>query len=140
MGEGSDRSRRLRPASAPVWRRWLVGVLLAALLAPILGGALPRPALSAEQSLEQALRLSLCTTPGERDADGGTGSEHDGQCQLCVLGCGICCAAPVADLPSAQADFPRGSPRNLAEPAVAPIPPAPPGRPLQPRAPPISLT
>jgi hypothetical protein len=130
----------LRPASTPIRRRWLVGLLLAALLLPLLGGALPRPALSAEQSLEQALRLSLCTTPGERETDGGAGGGHDGQCQLCVLGCGVCCAAPIADLAATPADFPRGSPRNLAAPASAPVPPAPVDRPLQPRAPPISLT
>lgn len=128
----------MRAAAAPLWRRWLAGLLFAALLAPMLAGMLPRPAVSAEEGLEQALRLSLCSTPGERDTNGG--QEHDGQCQLCVLGCGICCAAPVADLPATNSDVPRGSPRSI----VATVPEAlrlsPAIRPLQPRAPPSSLT
>lgn len=138
MGMAATRNRHSSPAVSQIWRRWLVGLLLAALLAPILTGALSRPALSAEPGLDEALRLSLCSTPGERDADGG--QTHDGQCQLCVLGCGICCAAPVADLPSTPSDHPRASPRRILATAPQPIQVLPPGRPLQPRAPPASLT
>ncbi len=134
MGVAQIHRRHVNPAAAQSWRRWLVGLLLAALLAPVLAGMLPRPALSAEQGLERALQLSLCSTPGERDGD----QDHGGQCQLCVLGCAVCCAV-VADLPSNTVDDPRGSPRTIAIAWAEPVAPAPSGRPLQPRAPPASL-
>lgn len=120
-----------------MWRRWLVGALLVALLAPMLAGMLPRPALSAEEGLQRALAQSLCSTPGERDRDGG--QDHDGQCQLCVLGCAACCVAAVADLPRQHVDLPRGSPRSIFLLWTDPATPGPLTRPLQPRAPPASL-
>ena len=120
-------------------RRVFALFLIGTLLAPTLGGLLPSPALSASASVGQAAALSLCTTPGERD-DGGAGHQHNGHCQACVLGCGVCCATPAADLPPAQADQPRQAPRGILVAAADPRENAPRGRPLQPRAPPASLT
>lgn len=136
MGVAQIHRRRVNSAAAQSWRRWLVGLLLVALLAPVLAGMLPRPALSAEQGLERALQLSLCSTPEERES--GSGQDHDGQCQLCVLGCAVCCAA-IADIPSNTVDDPRGSPRAAAIVWAEPAAPASSGQPLQPRAPPASL-
>ncbi len=118
-------------------RRVFALLLIGILLAPTLGGLLPSPALSSTAGVAQAAALSLCTTPGERQDDGGTGQQHNGHCQACVPGCGVCCATPSADLPPAQADQPRQAPRGALLAATAePRENAPRGRPLQPRAPP----
>lgn len=121
-------------------RRVFALLLIGTLLAPTLGGLLPSPALSAAAGVEQAAALSLCTTPGGSQDDGGTNPQHNGHCQACVLGCGICCATPTADLPAAQADQPRQAPRGILIAAAESQENAPRGRPLQPRAPPASLT
>ncbi len=121
-------------------RRVLALLLIGILLAPTLGGLLPSPALSGAAGVAQAAALSLCTTPGERQDDGGTGQQHNGHCQACVLGCGLCCPTSTADLPPEQIDQPRASPRSIMVAAAEPRENVHRGRPLQPRAPPASLT
>ncbi len=121
-------------------RRVFALLLIGILLAPTLGGLLPSPALSASASVEQAAALSLCTTPGGSQDDGGTSPQHNGHCQACVLGCGICCATPAIDLPIAQVDQPRQAPRGILAATAERLESTPRGRPLQPRAPPASLT